>query len=89
MLTKETNSFSFIVLEPPVAELIKKAAGISKGSGVPNRNKVGKLNLKQVREIAKQKMPDLRASSEETAMQMVMGTARSMGVDIVEGQGND
>jgi len=79
------RSFTFITLQPPMAEMIKKSAKIPKGSGVPNRDKVGNLTLTQVEEIAKKKSPDLRAQSIEMAMEMVKGTARSMGVDIVEG----
>ncbi len=79
------KSFSFIIKTPPTSFLIKKAAGLEKGSGEPNKNKVGKLTMKQVREIAEQKMPDLNAGSIEAAMSMVMGTARSMGVEIEEG----
>ncbi len=76
------KSFTFITKEPPMAVLIKKAAGIQKASGKPNKEKVAKLTMAQVEEIAKQKMPDLNAGSLETAMSMVMGTARSMGVTI-------
>ena len=78
----QDRSFTFITKEPPVAQMILKAAGISKGSGVPNRDKVAKLKLAQVKEIAKKKAADMRAASEEAAEQMVMGTARSMGVEI-------
>ena len=74
------KSFEFITKEPPMAVLIKKAAKIEKGSGKPNREKVAKLSKAQVEEIAKTKMPDLNAASLETAMSMVEGTARSMGV---------
>ena len=77
------KSFSFITKEPPMAVLIKKSAKIEKGSGKPNREKVAKISKAQVEEIAKQKMPDLNAASLESAMSMVAGTARSMGV-IVE-----
>ena len=76
------KSFDFITKVPPVAVLIKKALGIQKGSGKPNREKVGKLTKDQVKAIAEQKMPDLNAASLETAMSMVKGTARSMGVDV-------
>mgnify|MGYP000448162214 FL=1 len=79
----EDRTFSFVCKVPPVAELIKKAIGLEKGSGVPNRDKVGRLSRAKVREIAEQKMPDLNAASLEAAMRMVAGTARSMGV-IVE-----
>lgn len=78
------KSFTFITKEPPMAVLIRKTANIQKGSGVPNRDKVAKLTKAQVKEIAEQKMPDLNAASIETAMKMVEGTARSMGVTIEE-----
>ena len=78
------KSFEFITKVPPVAVLIKKAAGIQKGSGKPNRDKVAKLTKAQVQAIAEQKMPDLNAASLETAMSMVAGTARSMGVTVEE-----
>lgn len=78
------KSFDFITKQPPASQLIVKALGIEKGSGVPNRDKVGKLPKSKVREIAKKKYPDLRVTSEDAAMQVIMGTARSMGVDIVE-----
>jgi large subunit ribosomal protein L11 len=81
----QDKSFSFITLEPPVSILIKKKVGIESGSKVPNRDKVGKLTEKQVEEIATQKIVDMRAGSLESAKRMVKGTARSMGVDIVEG----
>lgn len=76
------KSFEFITKVPPVAVLIKKALKIEKGSGKPNRDKVAELTMEQVKQIAEQKMPDLNAASIETAMSMVMGTARSMGVTI-------
>ena len=78
------KSFSFITKVPPVAVLIKKAANIQKGSGVPNKDKVATLTKEQVRAIAEQKMPDLNAASIETAMRMIEGTAKSMGVPITE-----
>ena len=78
------KSFTFVTKVPPVAVLIKKAAGIQKGSGVPNRDKVAKLTKDQVRAIAEQKMPDLNAASIEAAMSIVAGTARSMGVTVEE-----
>ena len=74
------RSFSFITKTPPAAVLLLKAANLSKGSGVPNRDKVGKVSPSQVREIAELKMPDLNASSIESAMSMIAGTARSMGL---------
>ncbi|HEY3340447.1 MAG TPA: 50S ribosomal protein L11 [Anaerolineae bacterium] len=78
------NSFVFVLRTPPTAQLIRKAAGVEKGSGVPNRDKVGKITSSQVREIAEQKMRDLNTIDIEGAMQQVRGTARSMGVDIVD-----
>ncbi|MDR3113209.1 MAG: 50S ribosomal protein L11 [Endomicrobium sp.] len=81
----EDRSFTFITKMPPVASLVKKAAGVAKASGVPNRNKVGKITAAQVEEIAKQKMPDLNANGDINAAKlMVEGTARSMGIDIVK-----
>lgn len=74
------RSFSFITKTPPAAVLIKKACGIESGSGVPNKTKVAKITSEQVRKIAEQKMPDLNAASIETAMSMIAGTARSMGI---------
>jgi len=76
----EDRSFEFITKTPPAAELIKKAAGLAKGSGVPHKDKVGKLTKDQVREIATTKLPDLNANDIEAAMKIVEGTARSMGV---------
>jgi len=80
----EDRTFTFITKMPPMSALIKKAAGLAKGSGVPNKEKVGKMTLKQVEEVAKTKLPDLNTKDVKQAMQMVKGTARSMGVDIVE-----
>ncbi|HDT15411.1 MAG TPA: 50S ribosomal protein L11 [Firmicutes bacterium] len=80
----EDRSFSFIIKTPPVPVLLKKAANIIKGSGEPNKNKVAKVNKAQVEEIAKTKMPDLNASKVESAMRMVEGTARSMGIIVEE-----
>jgi len=77
------RSFTFITKTPPAAILLKKAAGITKGAGTPNKDKVGKVTEKQVREIATQKMPDLNASSVETAIKSIKGTARSMGIEVV------
>jgi large subunit ribosomal protein L11 len=77
------RSFTFITKTPPAAVLLKKAAGIAKGSGTPNKEKVGKVTEKQVREIATQKMPDLNAASVETAIKSIKGTARSMGIEVV------
>lgn len=78
------RTFSFITKTPPAAILLKKAAGLAKGSGVPNRNKVGKVTEDQVRDIATKKMADLNAASVEAAMMMVKGTARSMGIEITK-----
>lgn len=74
------RSFSFVTKTPPAAVLIKKACGIASGSGVPNKTKVAKISKDAIRQIAEQKMPDLNASCVETAMSMIAGTARSMGV---------
>jgi large subunit ribosomal protein L11 len=78
------KSFTFITKTPPAAVLLLKAAKVEKGSGEPNRNKVGKVTPKQVREIAELKMVDLNAASVEAAMRMVAGTARSMGITVEE-----
>ena len=78
------RSFTFIMKSPPASALLKRAAGLAKGSGVPNREKVGKVTRAQVREIAKLKQQDLNSATEEAAMRMVEGTARSMGVDVTE-----
>ena len=80
----EARSFDFITKTPPAAVLLKKAAGIPKGSGVPNRDKVAKVGRDKVREIAELKMPDLNANTVEQGMRMVEGTARSMGIEIVD-----
>ena len=77
------RSYTFITKTPPVAVLIKKAVGIAKGSGEPNKNKVGQITAKQVEEIAKMKLPDLNAETLEAAINTVKGTARSMGVDVL------
>jgi large subunit ribosomal protein L11 len=76
------RSFTFITKTPPAAVLIQRALGIPKGSGVPNREKVGKISQKQLREIAEAKMPDLNANDVEGAMKQIAGTARSMGVEV-------
>ena len=78
----EDRTFTFILKQPPMSELIKQAAGIEKGSGVPNREKVATLSAQQVRQIAQRKMPDLNANDVEAAMSIVAGTARSMGVEV-------
>jgi large subunit ribosomal protein L11 len=79
------RTFTFILKTPPASELLKRAAGIVKGSGEPNRTKVGKVSRRQVEEIAKTKLPDLNTTSLESAIRTVMGTARNMGIDVVEG----
>ena len=76
------RSYSFITKTPPAAILLKKAANIAKGSGEPNKNKVAKVSMKDVRDIAQLKMPDLNAANIEAAVKIVMGTARSMGVEV-------
>lgn len=81
----EDRSFTFVTKTPPAAVLLKKAAGLETASGEPNKKKVAKLPRSKVREIAELKMPDLNAADVEAAMRMVEGTARSMGIDIVEG----
>ncbi len=78
----QDRSYTFITKTPPAAVLLKRAAGIAKGSGEPNRNKVGKVTEKQVEEIAKTKMPDLNAADIEAAKRIVAGTARSMGLEV-------
>jgi len=77
------RTFSFVTKTPPAAVLLKKAAGIEKGSGTPNKEKKGKVTEKQVREIATQKMPDLNAASVDAAVKSIKGTARSMGIEVV------
>ena len=78
------RSFSFITKTPPAAVLLKKAAGLQKASGVPNKEKVGSVTKDQIKEIAELKMPDLNAASLEAAMSMIAGTARSMGITVAE-----
>jgi large subunit ribosomal protein L11 len=78
----EDRSFTFVTKQPPAAELIKQAAGLEKGSDVPNRNKVGRLSKDQLRTIAQQKMVDLNANDVDMAMRIIAGTARSMGVEV-------
>ena len=80
----QDRSFSFVLKTPPAAVLLRKAAGVEKGSGVPNRNKVGKVTMKQVREIAEMKMKDLNAVDLEGAVKMILGTAKSMGIEVKE-----
>jgi large subunit ribosomal protein L11 len=78
----EDRSFTFVTKQPPAAELIKSAINLEKGSGVPNREKVGRLSQRQLREIAERKMDDLNANDVDMAMRIVAGTARSMGVEV-------
>lgn len=78
------NSFTFVTKTPPAADLIRKAAGVDKGSGEPNLTRVGTINRAQVREIAEVKIKDLTGVSVESAMKMVEGTARSMGINVVD-----
>jgi large subunit ribosomal protein L11 len=80
----EDRSFGFITKMPPVSSLLKKAAALAKGSGEPNKSKVGKITARQAEDIARAKMPDLNANSVEAAVRMVRGTARSMGIEITE-----
>ena len=78
------RSFTFVTKTPPASVLIKKACGIERGSGVPNKTKVAKITKEQVRKIAETKMPDLNAANIDTAMSMIAGTARSMGIEVVD-----
>ena len=80
----EDRSFTFMCKTPPAAVLLKKAAGLEKASGEPNKNKVGKVTKAQVKEIAETKMPDLNANTVEAAMRLIEGTARSMGIEVVD-----
>ena len=78
------RSFTFVTKTPPASDLLKKAAGLAKGSGEPNKNKVGRITNKQVEDIAKTKLPDLNTKSLESAVKIIAGSARSMGLDIVD-----
>ena len=78
----EDRTFDFIVKSPPAAVLLKKAAGVAKASGVPNKEKIGKVTMEQVKEIAETKKQDLNAHTIEQAMKMIMGTAQSMGIEV-------
>lgn len=78
------RSFTFVTKTPPASELLKKAAGIIKGSGIPNKEKVGKVTSAQIREIAQRKLPDLNAYSIEEAVKIISGTAKSMGIEIID-----
>ena len=80
----QDKSFTFITKRPPASEMVKKKTGVAKGSGVPNREKVGKLKKSDLRKIAEDKMQDMNAASIEAAMNTIAGTARSMGIDIVD-----
>ena len=84
MTIYEDRTFSFVLKTPPAAFLLRKAAGVEKGSGVPNKNKVGKVTKDQVRKIAEAKMVDLNANDIEAAMKIVEGTARSMGIEVTK-----
>ncbi|MCD1146663.1 50S ribosomal protein L11 [Peptoniphilus sp. KCTC 25270] len=84
MTVYQDRSFTFITKTPPAAVLIKKTIGLNKGSGVPNKDKVAKITKDQLRQIAETKMPDLNAGSVEAAMSMIAGTARSMGVEVID-----
>lgn len=81
----QDRSYTFITKTPPAAVLLKRAVGIAKGSPEPNRNKVGQVTMKQIDEIAKTKMPDLNAADLEAARKIIMGTARSMGIEVQQG----
>jgi large subunit ribosomal protein L11 len=78
----EDRTYTFVLKQPPASELLKKAAGIEKGSGLPNKTKVAKISRAQLKEIALKKMPDLNADNVENAMKIIEGTARNMGIDI-------
>lgn len=78
------SSFTFVLRTPPTADMLRRAAGVDKGSGVPNKNKVAKISRKQLREIAEAKMKDLNAANLEGAMAQIAGTARSMGIDVAD-----
>ncbi len=82
MTIYEDRTFSFVTKQPPAAELLKQAAGVEKGSGEPNRQKVARVTADQVRQIAEQKMADLNATDVEGAMKIIAGTARSMGIEV-------
>ncbi len=79
----DDRSFTFVTKMPPISSLLKRAAGLAKASGEPNRNKVGKITVKQAEEIATQKMPDLNTKDLKSAVEMVKGTARSMGIEVI------
>jgi large subunit ribosomal protein L11 len=79
----DDRSFDFVLKQPPVSVLLKRAAGIEKGSSAPNKVKVGKVTMEQIRRIAEKKMPDLNTDDLEAAIRMVLGTARNMGIEVV------
>jgi len=78
------RTFDFVLKTPPASDLLRKAAGVEKGSGEPNKNKVGKVTMKKVRELAEIKMPDLNANDADQAAKIIAGTARSMGIEVME-----
>ena len=80
----EDRSFTYVLKTPPAAELLRKAAGVDKGSGIPNRTKVGTVSREKLREIAELKMPDLNSNDVEGAMKVIAGTARSMGIEVTD-----
>ena len=84
IIVYEDRSFTYVLKTPPAAELLRKAAGVEKGSGIPNREKVGSVSREKLREIAELKMPDLNANDVEAAMKIIEGTARSMGIGITD-----
>ncbi len=79
------RSYSFVTKTPPASNLLKKVAGLAKGSGAPNKDKVGRVTRSQIEEIARTKLPDLNCTTVEAAVKTVMGTARSMGIEVIEG----
>lgn len=85
----EDKSFTFIMKKPPVARTILKTLGLEKGSGVPNRDKVGKITMEQAKQIAEEKLQDMNARDLDAAIQIVLGTARSMGIDLAENTNNN
>ena len=80
----EDRTFDFVLKTPPASDMLRKAAGVEKGSGQPNRQKVGKVTREDVRKIAERKLPDLNADSVEAAEKIIMGTARNMGIEVIE-----
>ena len=84
IIVYENRTYELKLNQPPASELLKKTAGLEKGSGVPNKNKVGKISKADLRKIAEQKMPDLNADSIEAAMKIIEGTAKNMGIEIID-----